>query len=100
MTPRRRRRCASSPDGGPQLDNVEPRGREAMGSMGNPDSPPAHLSPTSCWTHGPARAEITKLLIVTTGESRRWHLSHLLWQMRKATEAGCRLVQGIPRSLN
>ncbi|HYM62300.1 MAG TPA: hypothetical protein VEZ11_15565 [Thermoanaerobaculia bacterium] len=31
--------------------------------------------------------KITKLLIVTTGETRRSHLSHLLWQMRKATEA-------------
>src|SRR5205085_1624783 len=28
--------------------------------------------------------KITKLLIVTTGEARRSHLSHLLWQMRKA----------------
>jgi hypothetical protein len=27
--------------------------------------------------------KITKLLIVTTGEARRSHLSHLLWQMRK-----------------
>jgi hypothetical protein len=27
--------------------------------------------------------KITKLLIVTTGESRRPHLSHLLWTMRK-----------------
>lgn len=30
--------------------------------------------------------KITKLLIVTTGESRRSYLSHLLWQMRKANE--------------
>lgn len=35
----------------------------------------------------PLELKITKLLIVTTGESRRDHLSHLLWQMRKATEA-------------
>ena len=32
----------------------------------------------------PLELKITKLLIVTTGESRRGHLSHLLWQMRKA----------------
>ena len=32
----------------------------------------------------PMELKITKLLIVTTGESRRQHLSHLLWQMRKA----------------
>jgi adenosine deaminase len=31
----------------------------------------------------PAELKITKLLIVTTGESRRAHLSHMLWQMRK-----------------
>jgi adenosine deaminase len=31
--------------------------------------------------------KITKLLIVTTGESRRDHLSHLMWQMRKALES-------------
>jgi adenosine deaminase len=31
----------------------------------------------------PLELKITKLLIVTTGESRRAHLSHLLWQMRK-----------------
>jgi adenosine deaminase len=35
----------------------------------------------------PLELKITKLLIVTTGESRRAHLSHLLWQMRKASEA-------------
>jgi adenosine deaminase len=34
----------------------------------------------------PLELKITKLLIVTTGESRRSHLSHLLWQMRKAAE--------------
>jgi len=34
----------------------------------------------------PQELKITKLLIVTTGESRRSHLSHLLWQMRKASE--------------
>ena len=34
----------------------------------------------------PLELKITKLLIVTTGESRRQHLSHLLWQMRKAGE--------------
>ncbi|HSY47765.1 MAG TPA: hypothetical protein VLC46_03045 [Thermoanaerobaculia bacterium] len=34
----------------------------------------------------PLELKITKLLIVTTGESRRPHLSHLLWQMRKASE--------------
>ena len=33
----------------------------------------------------PLELKITKLLIVTTGETRRQHLSHLLWQMRKAT---------------
>ena len=32
----------------------------------------------------PLELKITKLLIVTTGESRRDHLSHLLWEMRKA----------------
>ena len=32
----------------------------------------------------PLELKITKLLIVTTGESRRPHLSHLLWEMRKA----------------
>jgi adenosine deaminase len=31
----------------------------------------------------PLELKITKLLIVTTGESRRAHLSHMLWQMRK-----------------
>ena len=31
----------------------------------------------------PLELKITKLLIVTTGESRRGYLSHLLWQMRK-----------------
>ncbi len=35
----------------------------------------------------PSELKITKLLIVTTGESRRAYLSHLLWQMRKANEA-------------
>lgn len=34
----------------------------------------------------PFELKITKLLIVTTGESRRAYLSHLLWQMRKASE--------------
>jgi len=38
----------------------------------------------------PLELKITKLLIVTTGESRRSHLSHLLWQMRKAAEGGQR----------
>jgi adenosine deaminase len=33
----------------------------------------------------PLELKITKLLIVTTGESRRAYLSHLLWQMRKDT---------------
>jgi adenosine deaminase len=32
----------------------------------------------------PLELKITKLLIVTTGETRRGHLSHMLWQMRKA----------------
>ncbi|HEX8410070.1 MAG TPA: hypothetical protein VF883_14505 [Thermoanaerobaculia bacterium] len=32
----------------------------------------------------PLELKITKLLIVTTGETRRSHLSHLLWEMRKA----------------
>jgi hypothetical protein len=35
----------------------------------------------------PLELKITKLLIVTTGESRRSHLSHLLWEMRKQIEA-------------
>jgi hypothetical protein len=34
----------------------------------------------------PLELKITKLLIVTTGESRRDYLSHMLWQMRKATQ--------------
>ncbi|HWW62647.1 MAG TPA: hypothetical protein VN181_14835, partial [Thermoanaerobaculia bacterium] len=33
----------------------------------------------------PLELKITKLLIVTTGESRRDYLSHLLWTMRKAS---------------
>ena len=33
----------------------------------------------------PLELKITKLLIVTTGESRRARLSHLLWDMRKQT---------------
>jgi adenosine deaminase len=33
----------------------------------------------------PLELKIMKLLIVTTGESRRSHLSHLLWQMRKSS---------------
>jgi hypothetical protein len=33
----------------------------------------------------PLELKITKLLIVTTGETRRQYLSHLLWQMRKAS---------------
>jgi adenosine deaminase len=36
----------------------------------------------------PLELKITKLLIVTTGESRRAHLSHLLWEMRKGL-LGC-----------
>lgn len=32
----------------------------------------------------PSDLKITKLLMVTTGESRRPYISHLLWQMRKA----------------
>jgi adenosine deaminase len=32
----------------------------------------------------PAELKITKLLIMTTGETRRGRLSHMLWQMRKA----------------
>jgi len=32
--------------------------------------------------------KITKLLIVTTGESRRPYLSHLLWEMRKSSSSG------------
>jgi len=31
----------------------------------------------------PLELKMTKLLILTTGESRRAHLSHLLWEMRK-----------------
>lgn len=34
----------------------------------------------------PLELKITKLLIVTTGESRRDHLSHLLWGMRKQND--------------
>ena len=34
----------------------------------------------------PLELKITKLLIVTTGETRRAYLSHLLWEMRKATD--------------
>lgn len=34
----------------------------------------------------PLELKITKLLILTTGESRRSYLSHLLWQMRKGNE--------------
>lgn len=34
----------------------------------------------------PLELKITKLLIVTTGETRRPYLSHLLWQMRKKGE--------------
>jgi hypothetical protein len=34
----------------------------------------------------PSELKITTLLSVTTGESRRAYLSHLLWQMRKASE--------------
>jgi adenosine deaminase len=34
----------------------------------------------------PLELKITKLLIVTTGETRRPYLSHLLWQMRKQSE--------------
>ena len=34
----------------------------------------------------PLELKITKLLIVTTGETRRAHLSHLLWEMRRAME--------------
>jgi hypothetical protein len=33
----------------------------------------------------PLELKITKLLIITTGESRRDYLSHMLWQMRKAS---------------
>jgi adenosine deaminase len=33
----------------------------------------------------PLELKIMKLLIVTTGETRRGHLSHLLWEMRRAT---------------
>lgn len=36
----------------------------------------------------PLELKITKLLIVTTGDSRRDHLSHLLWQMRKDQTSG------------
>lgn len=38
----------------------------------------------------PLELKITKLLIVTTGESHRPYLSHLLWQMRKAGDDGAR----------
>jgi len=34
----------------------------------------------------PLELKITKLLIVTTGESRRGYLSHLLWGMRKSLQ--------------
>jgi adenosine deaminase len=35
----------------------------------------------------PAELKITKLLMVTTGETRRPWISHLLWQMRKSAAA-------------
>jgi len=35
----------------------------------------------------PLELKITKLLIVTTGESRRSYLSHLLWRMRKEIDS-------------
>lgn len=35
----------------------------------------------------PMELKITKLLMVTTGETRRPWISHLLWQMRKASRA-------------
>ncbi len=35
----------------------------------------------------PLELKITKLLIVTTGETRRGHLSHLLWEMRRTLVA-------------
>ena len=38
----------------------------------------------------PQELKITKLLIVTTGNSQRAHLSHLLWQMRKELPDGQR----------
>lgn len=41
----------------------------------------------------PLELKITKLLIVTTGESRRSYLSHLLWQMRKDIEAPAPLAE-------
>lgn len=40
----------------------------------------------------PLELKITKLLIVTTGESRRDHLSHLMWQMRKAQSEASALL--------
>jgi hypothetical protein len=33
----------------------------------------------------PKNLKITKLLMVTTGETRRPYISHLLWKMRKLT---------------
>ena len=36
----------------------------------------------------PLELKITKLLIVTTGETRRAHLSHLLWEMRRGMSGG------------
>jgi hypothetical protein len=35
----------------------------------------------------PQGLKITKLLMVATGEERRPHLSHLLWEMRRKQEA-------------
>ncbi|HYR27745.1 MAG TPA: hypothetical protein VEU30_04735, partial [Thermoanaerobaculia bacterium] len=36
----------------------------------------------------PLELKIMKLLILTTGETRRAHLSHLLWEMRKGMAQG------------
>ncbi len=36
----------------------------------------------------PTNLKITKLLMVTTGETRRPYISHLLWKMRKLINAG------------
>jgi adenosine deaminase len=48
----------------------------------------------------PLELKITKLLIVTTGESRRSHLSHLLWEMRKASEGSEGDVQRARTKIN
>lgn len=44
----------------------------------------------------PDSLKITKLLMVTTGETRRPYISHLLWQMRKRLLLGERRESAVP----